>query len=130
MKGINKFYFFFASLVFIMTACEGGTTFTKFVTNNSSEIVTLELFTVYGGSEEIAVNPSESKTVFWDDQVRTFTDDSYTCTNLIDSIHLSISNGKTLVKDIMDPNNWIRETKGGRNAKENCTFTISNNDLQ
>ena len=124
------FYYYAASLVLFLTACEGGTTFTKSLNNKSSETITIKLFTRYGPSEEVTVNPNESKIVFFDDQERTFTDDSYTCTDLIDSTHVNISNGKTLLKNIMDSNNWTRESKGGRNAKENCTFTVTNSDLQ
>jgi hypothetical protein len=124
------FYYFLAFIVFFFTACEGGTTFTKYIDNKTSETITIKLFTNFGPSEEVTVNPNERKIIFWNDQERIFTDDSYTCTYLIDSIHVNISNGKTLLKNIMDSNNWSRDSKGGRNAKEICIITITNNDLQ
>jgi hypothetical protein len=133
ISNVNRkmpFYYYAASIFLFLSACEGGTTFTKSLDNKSSETITIKLFTKYGPTDEVTVNPNESKIVFWDDQERTFTDDSYTCTDLIDSTYVNISNGKTLLKNIMESNNWTRESKGGRNAKENCIFTITNSDLQ
>ena len=52
------------------------------------------------------------------------------CTQLIDSVEISITNNKILTKDIMNSNNWQRMSKGGRNSKEDCLFIISDEDIQ
>lgn len=117
-------------IVVILTSCEGGTTFTKTIENKTSETITVKLFTTLGTQDPVSLSPNETKQVFWDDQMGRFTDNSYTCTTSIDSVQVSITNGKTLIKDIMNPDNWIRESKGGRNSKEDCTFIIKNSDLQ
>jgi len=117
-------------VVVFLTSCEGGTTFTKTIENKTSETITVKLFTTLGTNDPVSLSPNETKLVFWDDQMGRFAGNSYTCTTGIDSIQVSITNGKTLIKDIMNPNNWIRESKGGRNSKEDCTFIITNSDLQ
>lgn len=117
-------------LVFFLPSCEGGTTFTKNIENKSFETITVKIFAASITNLTVTLNPNETKQVFWDDQMGKFTDGSYTCTLFIDSFNVSITNGKTLIKDIMNPNNWFRESKGGRNSKENCTFIITNSDLQ
>ena len=119
-------------IVSIFAACEGGTTFEKDFVNNSSETITIDMFisslTSYQETFEIA--PNESKTIFWDDQMGRFTDDSYTCLNEIDSVHISISNGKTLTRDFMNADNWEHSSKDGRNSRETCTFTIDDEHLE
>lgn len=117
-----------ASILF--SSCEGGTTFTKSIDNRSTETIQVMLKSIYGNSEETTILPNESKQIFWDDQMGFFVDDSYTCTQLIDSIKLTITNNKVLTKDIMDPENWTRNSTNGRNSREDCLFTLTNNDLQ
>lgn len=119
-----------ASIFFFLTACEDETTFTKYLDNKSSETISIKLFTYCGPSKEVTVNLTERKIIFWDHQESTFTDDSFTCTDLLDSTQVNIINGKTLLKNIFNSNNWTRESKVGRNAKENCIITVTNSDLQ
>lgn len=122
----------FATLVVAvcLTSCEGGTTFTKTIENKTSETITVRLFTIYGDNDPVSLSPGESKQVFWKDQMGRFTDNSYTCVTFLDSVHVSITNGKTLIKDMKNANNWTRQSKGGRNSEEDCTFIITNSDLQ
>ena len=130
MMAKSIYYFISITILFLLTSCEGGTTFTKTIDNNSSETITVKLFTIYGDYEPVTINTNGSKEIYWDDQMGSFVDDSYSCTQIIDSVELSITNNKVLIIDIMDSNNWIRESKDGRNSKEDCTFIITNEDLQ
>lgn len=118
------------TVITILSSCEGGTTFTKSVDNNSSETITIKLHTIYGTNDAVTINPNESKQIYWDDQMGRFVDDAYTCTQFIDSVEISIINNKVLTKDIMNSNNWTNTSKGGRNSREDCKFSISNEDLQ
>ena len=113
-----------------LASCEGGTTFTKTIENKTSQTITVRLFSIYGAKDTVSLSPNESKQIFIDDQMGSFTDKSYTCTTFIDSVQVTITNGKTLIKDIKNSNNWIRESKGGRNSREDCTFIITNSDIQ
>ena len=118
------------SAIFILPSCEGGTTFTKSIDNRTSDTVRVKLHTIYDSKNEITINPNESKQIFWDDQMGSFVDDYYTCTQLIDSVEISITDNKVLTKDIMDSNNWERLSEGGRNSKEDCFFIISEENIQ
>lgn len=118
------------SAIFILPSCEGGTTFTKSIDNRTSDTVRVKLHTIYDSKDEITINPNESKQIFWDDQMGSFVVDSYTCTQLIDSVEISITDNKVLTKDIMDSNNWERLSEGGRNSKEDCLFIISEENIQ
>jgi hypothetical protein len=114
----------------LLTSCEGGTTFTKTIENRSSESITVKLFTIYGSYESLTVNSNVSKEIYWNDQMGSFVDDGYTCTQIIDSVEITITNNKTLTKSIMNPDNWIRESKDGRNSREDCIFIITDDDIQ
>jgi len=118
------------SVIIILPSCEGGTTFTKSIDNRTSDTVRVKLHTIYDSKNEITINPNESKQIFWDDQMGSFVDDYYTCTQLIDSVEISITDNKVLTKDIMDSNNWERMSEGGRNSKEDCLFIISEENIQ
>lgn len=74
--------------------------------------------------------PNNSKEIYWDDKLGSFVDDSYSCTQFIDSVALIITGNKVLIKDILEPDNWLRKSKGGRNSREDCTFVITGKDLQ
>ena len=129
---MNRVYAFIVSMtvITILSSCEGGTTFTKSIENRTTETIRVKLQTIYSSQDEITINPNESKQIFWDDQMGRFVDNSYMCTQLIDSVEISITNNKILTKDIMNSNNWQRMSKGGRNSKEDCLFIISEEDIQ
>lgn len=130
MKTKSTLYFSLITLMILLTSCEGGTTFTKTIDNRSSESITVKLFTIYGSYESLTVNSNVSKEIYWNDQMGSFVDDSYTCTQIIDSVEITITNNKTLTKSIMNPDNWIRESKDGRNSREDCIFIITDDDIQ
>lgn len=130
MKTKSTLCFSLITLMILLTSCEGGTTFTKTIDNRSSESITVKLFTIYGSYESLTVNSNVSKEIYWNDQMGSFVDDSYTCTQIIDSVEITITNNKTLTKSIMNPDNWIRESKDGRNSREDCIFIITDDDIQ
>lgn len=129
MKNIALLLFVILIMSFI-AGCEGGTTFTKKVENNTDNEITILLYTIYGPTESHIILPNESKVIYWDDQMGIFVGESYTCTQIIDSVDISISVNKALIKDILDPDNWTRISKDGRNSKEECIFVISPDDIQ
>ncbi len=114
----------------VLFSCEGGTTFTKNIENRTPETIQVKLHTIYGNIDETVINPNESKRIFWDDQIGSFVANSYTCTQLIDSVEINITNGKVLLKDIMNSDNWVRKSEGGRNSREDCLFVISIEDIK
>lgn len=130
MKTKSILCFSLITLMILLTSCEGGTTFTKTIDNRSSESITVKLFTIYGSYESLTVNSNVSKEIYWNDQMGSFVDDGYTCTQIIDSVEITITNNKTLTKSIMNPDNWIRESKDGRNSREDCIFIITDDDIQ
>lgn len=84
-----------------------------------------------GRDKPMQIKAKESKQFFWyNPQGVFYTDESYECTRMIDTIEMSIRKNKILTKDIMNPDNWIHQRKEGRNAKEICTFRITNQDLK
>lgn len=117
-------------LLFFFSACEGGTTFTKSIDNRTSEIITIQLFTSDGAYEQLSIKSNEIQEIYWNDRLGSFVDESYTCLQEIDSFDITISNNKELIKDIMEPDNWSKTSKDGRNSREDCIFTILNEDIQ
>lgn len=118
------------SVMIIFSSCEGGTTFIKSIDNRTTETIQVKLYTIYGSNDEVTINPNESRQIYWDDQIGFFVDESYNCTELIDSVEVNITNNKILTKNVMDSDNWERISEGGRNSKEDCQFIISNEDIQ
>lgn len=121
--------YFLILAAFFMFSCKGGTTFTKIIDNKSTETVTIKTFTTIYGEQNHIIKPNEAKTIYLYDKERGFVDDTYSCIEEFDSIEFSLSNNKTLVKDILNEGNWENESSGGRNAQEKCTFSISDNDI-
>jgi len=122
--------FAFLSLLFLIIACEGGTTFTKTIDNKSSESITIKLSMNTGYEESFTILSNETKQIYWDDQLGRFVDETYSCTQSIDSIEITISNNKTLNKDILNSENWQKESKDGRNSREDCTFLVTDADIE
>lgn len=120
-----------ASLLLIfLSSCEGGTTYTKTIENNSSETLTVNGYSVYWGNNSIIVGSDKTKDIWIDSQLGSFVNDSYQCTQGIDSIEVDVTDNKTLVLDVLDNNNWIRESSGGRKSSVNCILEITDEDLQ
>ncbi len=117
-------------LYLVLTSCEGGTTFTKKVNNQSGDTLIVATYSVYASDKPVTIPPGTSKEVFWHDQLGGFVDDSYSCTDELDSLLISTSGGKSLLTDPMDENNWSRQSRDGRNSREDCTFTVTDEDLQ
>ncbi len=121
----------YAFLIMIISfmSCEGGTTFTKTIYNNSDESMDITVFTNLNDSRTHTI-PAQSETqIYFSDRIGFFVDETYTCLDEIDSIQVIMTNGKTLDLDIMDDSNWINSSKDGRNSREDCEFSFDNDDL-
>lgn len=114
----------------LLFSCEGGTTYTKTVYNQSSETLSVTVHSMYGDDQVYTINSNESEQIYWDDQMGSFADDSYNCTQKFDSLSVTITNDKILGKDIMNPDNWLIESTDGRNSREDCTFIIEDSDIE
>ena len=114
-----------------LISCEGGTTFTKTITNNSSETLTVELFTsTFSTPTTTTIAPNETKDIFWNDQLGGFVDDTYNCITDIDSVNVTVTNNKVLQKDLDSSATWTLDSKkDSRNSFEKCTCTITDDDL-
>ena len=129
---IKYFYFIIAaSGLILLSSCEGGTTYSKTVKNKTSETLTIKFYSAYGGSEStVSIEPNRNKDIWVDYQQGSFAGNSYNCTQEFDSVKVTVSNNKTLGIDMMNPDNWDRESSDGRNAKERCTFEVHDQDLE
>jgi len=116
-------------LIVFLISCEGGTTFTKTIQNNTPYTITLNVYSVLNGTSISTIPALAYEEFYWDDQERRFVDDSYSCTQEFDSLIVSISDDKTLLKDVMNPDNWVKNSSGGRMSREDCVFIISNDDI-
>ncbi len=117
------------NLMIVFLSCEGGTTFTKTVVNDSSETITLKVYSS-SQSPDITILPNETQDIWADDVMGRFAGPDYSCVAELDSIQVSVSNNKVLTLNLMDNANWTRSSKNGRNAREDCSITISDEDLQ
>lgn len=130
MKNV-LFYSLWAVVAIGLASCEGGTTFTKTITNNSSETLTVELFTsTFSSATTTTIAPNETKDIFWHDQMGGFVDTTYNCITEIDSVNITVTNSKTLQKDLVSNATWTQDSKkDSRNSYEKCTCTITDDDL-
>lgn len=129
MKNILKSVICFIAII-TLYSCEGGTTFTKTISNTSSETLTVKAYTIYGKQNTVTIAPNEQKEIYWNDFMGRFVNDEYSCTNELDSIIINVSNDKTLMKDLLNSEFWIRESKDGRNSREDCYIVVSDADLE
>lgn len=114
----------------LLSGCEGGTTYTKTVDNRSTDTIAIQIWTYFGNTDTLMVAPETIREVYWNDLMGQFTDETYDCLEMVDSIYIDVLGPRELTKDIMDPSQWERESTGGRNSREDCTFIITESDLQ
>ncbi|MEZ4982242.1 MAG: hypothetical protein R2769_11785 [Saprospiraceae bacterium] len=125
----NPFLFVFVGSLFLLS-CEGGTTFTKEIINNSEDTLKVSIYSLLGSPQEFRILPGASEIVFWNDRLGSFVDETYNCLEEIDSFKVIVSGNKILEKDLMEISNWVRSSKDGRNSEENCRFTVSIEDIK
>ncbi len=123
---------FLAAILHIVTliSCEGGTTFTKNIENNSNDTLSVKLYFNYMDSENISILPKQTKEVYYYDVQGLFVDEGYYCSSELDSATITTKSNKSLTKDIMNSDNWTHDSSDGRNSTENCLFIINDIDLQ
>ena len=122
------------NLAVLLVSCEGGTTFTKSIKNNSTETfdVTLYLSSTYSvqtSTSTYEIKPGETREMFWNDWERRFVNDMYDCTQEIDSFSFNIFSESTISVDLMDVVRWGHSSKDGRNSREDCVFEITDDDF-
>ena len=132
---MKPFHFFLALvLMLLFSACEGGTTYTKIIDNQSEDDLTVRLQTTALSTAEVILIPArKSQTIYVQDFLGQFADDTYDCTTDIASIEIEVSNNLSLSlsKDPINPNNWMQESKKGkRNSTEVCTFVVRAGDFK
>ncbi|MEN8225580.1 MAG: hypothetical protein ABFS05_09510 [Bacteroidota bacterium] len=114
----------------ILVSCKGETTFSKRINNQSDETITAVVYMVNGNIDSTLIGPKKIKEIYWDEKISSFVDASYSCLEEIDSISVTVTNNMILTKDIMDLNNWDRDSENGRNATESCEFFIGHWQVQ
>lgn len=132
LSGINK-----AAPVIAMAAllfsCKGETSYTSRIDNYSNDIITFSIYRDHreipdtvmlapGKSYTLSVTTSDGKVL-----------DAPACTGNLDSLKAMTLDGKILVKDILDPDEWnyrMIEDKTGRSADHFCDFEIFQKDLK
>ena len=117
-------------IALILSSCEGGTTFTKTIYNDSSEEIELTMYSYMVQTQHFTIKPKEAQQIYWNDEIGSFVDDSYTCTQSLDSVKITILSGNKLKKNIMDSTNWYASSKGGRNSREDCYFAFTDEDIE
>lgn len=118
-------------LALLFGACDGKTIFTKTVTNNTTDTITLETFTSYDMHQTHTILPGEEAEIYWYANLGQYADENYTCTDEIDSVYVTITNNLHLKKNFMNPDNWMHQSDGGRkSAFEHCKFEINEEDIE
>lgn len=134
MNKLSTLFTYCIAISLFFCSCEGSTTFTKTIVNNSSETLTVTAFSSTNTSNilgTITIIPNDQKQVYWDNQQGKTTTANYSCIEELDSIVVSVSNNRTLTLDLMNASNWIKESsEAGKEIREDCTVTISDTDIQ
>jgi hypothetical protein len=113
-----------------LMSCEGGTEFSKYIVNQSSDTLFVKGAMQPGTSDSVRVLPGSRELVYWFDLQGVFPGEAYECSSDIDSLRVTASSGRNIVKKIKSDDNWYKEHEEGRNATVDCIFIISNEDLK
>jgi len=120
------------ALIFL-TACEGETTYTKRISNFSTDTITINIYSEWQGmQEQVFLMPNSSETIFLSYKLGGDAS-GIDCTHELDSVNTIVLSGKTLVKDIMNNDNWLNQIdsrKNGRLVDQYCDFQIFPIDLK
>lgn len=116
-----------------MTACEGETTYTKTITNNNTDTVSMSIYSQWEYMEDsIFLLPKTSKIIYISSNLGG-TDTPMLCTTEFDSIFVSVSGDKVLKINIMDNDNWTYRINSNRNGSvvdHYCNFEIKDGDIE
>jgi len=124
---MKKILFMFSIFLF---ACEGSTTITKQIDNNSSETLSATFyFSSLSSPSSFIINPNSAALIYIHEEQGSLADESYSCVGEMDSIVLSFSNNRNLTKDIYLSENWMKISKYGRNSTKACIFIFTDEDL-
>jgi hypothetical protein len=120
-------------ILIALTSCEGETSYTKKIVNQSSDTVFFRIYSNYAGliADSVYLLPqAEAIFLMWTKLGGTNSD--ITCSEGIDSIQFSSESGKYLLKDFKDQNNWNysrKSNKRGSMVDHYCEFIVRQEDL-
>lgn len=117
----------------MLISCEGGTTYTKTISNKSNDTLTILIFSQWEYMEDsIVLLPDKTETIFFSDKLGG-DETPIICTAEFDSINVLIPDNKVLKKDILDNSNWdfhLNSKKNGRFVNQYCEFEIQSDDIE
>ena len=132
MSTLTK-YIFILFTASILWSCEGETNYTKRISNFSNDTLIVEIFNEYKDSTELLfLLPDNSHTLSIQSQLGG-NESIPDCSEGIDSVSVVVQSGKTLIKDILNPNDWnhhMISTRRGSLVDHYCDFEILNGDLE
>ncbi|MCB0651360.1 MAG: hypothetical protein KDC85_08820 [Saprospiraceae bacterium] len=121
--------FFFISL-FLFTSCDPSTHYIRAIRNDTNEeiIIYFDQKGTVIKPDSVIVAPHATSEYF--NTYRLGKNKLYECGPGLNEAgyKMEISNGKTLIRDFTDPNNWESETDR-RHTYWKCTFVIKEEDL-
>ena len=113
-------------------SCEGGTTFSNTLDNQSDSDLLVIVHTNSGFIDTISLNRHSFQYIYWDDQMGRFVPDSliYECSSPFTSLSILDSSFSVIAKNYNTDSVWTHSYKRGkRNSYESCTATITNDDI-
>ena len=118
----------------LFSACEGGTDAHKeFINNTNSDLQLIiyrnDAIMTTDAVDTILVSANQHTDYYVGGGDRQFFDYP-DCLTEIDSIQVTVADGKTLIKNLMDVENWSKETSGNRSILHNCIIEINPEDIQ
>ena len=117
-------------ICFMILSCECGTTYLKYVENNSTATIEIEIISFDGTIQKSTVAPGKTTEIYVDDQLGSFPGENYRCTLEFHTVMVTVSDNLTLKKEIMNADNWFMTSKTGRNSIIKCYFSIRDEDLE
>ena len=129
---LMRFKLFFSSALVLLIGCEGGTTFSNTLDNQSDSDLLVIVHTNSGFIDTISLNRHSSQYIYWDDQMGRFVPDSliYECSSPFASLSILDSSFSVIAKNYNTDSVWTHSYKRGkRNSYESCTATVTNDDI-
>jgi hypothetical protein len=116
----------------LLMGCEGGTTFTNSLDNQSDSDLLVIIHTNTGFIDTVSLHKHSSQTIYWTDEIGRFVPDStiYSCASPFTSLSILDLSFSEIAKNYHIDSVWTHSYKRGkRNSFESCTATITNDDL-
>lgn len=127
-----RFKPFFSLALALLVGCEGGTTFSNIIDNQSDSDLLVIVHVNTGFIDTISLNRHSTQDIYWYDVMGRFVPDStiYKCSSPFISINILDLSFSEIAKDYNTDSVWTHSYKRGkRNSYESCTATITNDDI-